>query len=215
MAITFNRETRFLFVGDSITDSGRADDPEGVGLGYVRLVRDYIRAKHPQTAPLVLNRARPGEQIADLKARWEQDVVAERPDLVSILIGTTDPLATGPREPGHSIDEFRAIYRQILEQTRARLPRCKLVLCEPTALWSRAPVQGDDLLRPYVSALVEMGREYGASAVVPLHAAFVWARRVRPEVAWVAADGRPTSSGHMLIASTWLEETEISPRLVS
>lgn len=32
---------RFVFIGDSITESGRLEDPEGIGNGYVRLIKDY------------------------------------------------------------------------------------------------------------------------------------------------------------------------------
>ena len=31
-----------VFIGDSITDAGRREDPEGLGHGYVRLVADEL-----------------------------------------------------------------------------------------------------------------------------------------------------------------------------
>ena len=56
MPIRLNPKSKFVFIGDSITDCGRGGEPEGIGSGYVRLVRDYLRAKDPGHAPEVINR---------------------------------------------------------------------------------------------------------------------------------------------------------------
>ena len=201
MAISFNRDTRFLFVGDSITESGRANDPEGLGFGYVRFVRDFIRAQHPPTAPIVINRGHLGRMV-DLAARWKEDVIAERPDVLSIHFD----LNAGSNPPEQlTVDQYHAVYRQVLVETLEFLPRCKLVLCQPTALWSRNAVEGDERLRPYGVTLAELSSEFGAEVIVPLHEAFVFTRRARPDVKWFVDQSTLTSSGHMLVAYTWLE----------
>jgi acyl-CoA thioesterase I len=201
MAISFNRDSRFLFVGDSMTESGRANDPEGLGSGYVRFVRDFIRAQHPPTAPTVINRGHLARMV-DVAARWKQDVIAERPDVLSIHFDLN--AATNP--PEHlSVDQYHAVYRQVLVETREFLPSCKLVLCQPTALWSRVAIEADERLRPYGVSLAELRTEFGAEVIVPLHEAFVFTRRVRPDVQWFVDQSTLTSSGHMLVAYTWLE----------
>jgi lysophospholipase L1-like esterase len=70
-----------------------------------------------------------------------------------------------------------------------------------------APAQGNDRLQPYVRAVSELKREFNAVAVVPLHAAFVNARRLRPAINWTPDGVHPSCAGHMLIARTWLAET--------
>ena len=216
MAINFNKDTRFLFVGDSVTEGGRTTDPGGIGDSYVRITRDLLRARHPPTAPIVINRGAANLRLSELAARWSQDVIAERPDLISILIGVNDA-TSGPQTStaGASIAQFATIYRHILTRTAEHLPRCTLVLCEPAALWSATSVHADENLRPYMHTLTEIAREFKAYCIVPLHSAFVYARRARPDIAWVRDDGQPTSSGHALIAHTWMEETGILPRPVS
>ena len=83
MALPLSRDSRWIFIGDSITDAGRRQCPEEVGTGYVRDVRDWLRASIPGRAPQVLNKGISGNTISDLRRRWESDVIAHEPQLVS------------------------------------------------------------------------------------------------------------------------------------
>ena len=68
---------KWLFVGDSITDAGRREDPDGhLGHGYVRLIRDYLLAKAPADCPKFVNMRRrrrrvqaPGRAVAGRRDR--------------------------------------------------------------------------------------------------------------------------------------------------
>src|SRR5688500_12163912 len=90
MALEFSRDSKLLFIGDSITDAGRAADSEDIGSGYVRMIRDLLRADDHANAAQVINRGMSGDKIVDLKARWERDVIAIRPNVLSIMIGIND-----------------------------------------------------------------------------------------------------------------------------
>src|SRR3981081_1352536 len=90
MALPLSRDSRWIFIGDSITDAGREDCPEGIGSGYVRNVRDWLRASAPASAPQILNKGVSGNTIGDLQRRWQSDVIAQQPRLVSIKIGIND-----------------------------------------------------------------------------------------------------------------------------
>ncbi len=206
MILTLSPTTRLLFIGDSITDCGRSTDPDGLGQGYVRLTRDYLQCKDPANSPIVINRGISGNKVVDLAPRWEADVLAESPDILSIKIGINDVwhgLAGGPGVP---IDQFQTVYRDLLRQVKATLPECKLVLCEPSVIW-RPAGDGIALLQPYVRAVGELAREFGAEYIVPLHRAFVRAREIRPDLEWALDGVHPSSAGHMLIARTWLSAT--------
>ena len=87
MAFHYNSRTRMVFIGDDVTDAGRTDDADGIGHGYVRMIRDILAAKDPPTAPVVINRGTAGARIIDLGARFEADVLELKPDVLSILIG--------------------------------------------------------------------------------------------------------------------------------
>lgn len=216
MPLRHNKNSRFLFIGDALTDAGRANDPENLGTGYVRIIRDYLLARHSTTAPQVLNHGQAGVKIADWISRWPVEALASRPDMVSVFIDVPEPAGAPGSEPHkHALNEFRAVYRQLLVRTKELAPRCKLVLCEPAAVWSNLPVEPDDRLRPYVHSLMKMGEEFNVSGIVPLHSALVHARRSRPEVNWVHPDGMLTSPGHAVIAYTWLEEEGLAPLAMS
>jgi len=45
-----------LFIGDSITESGRFEDAEEIGFGYVRLIRDYLAINNPNRLPQLLTK---------------------------------------------------------------------------------------------------------------------------------------------------------------
>ncbi|HEY0007570.1 MAG TPA: SGNH/GDSL hydrolase family protein [Tepidisphaeraceae bacterium] len=198
----------FVFIGDSITDCGRREDPQGLGDGYVRLINDYLLAKDPAKAPRVVNTGISGNKVTDLAARWKTDVLDHNPDLVSIKIGINDVWhSLGGQTGGVPIEKFVETYHVILRQLQGAVPKAKLVLCQPSVIEPPAPADGNAVLQPYVRAVTELRREFSAIAIVPLHNAFVNAKRLRPDVSWMPDGVHPTSAGHMLIARTWLAET--------
>ena len=88
----FSKPTTLLFVGDSITDCGRDRDSGGsdLGAGYVAQVHALLGAHHPQARVRFLNTGISGNRVTDLERRWDQDVLAHRPDWVSLMIGIND-----------------------------------------------------------------------------------------------------------------------------
>src|SRR5690348_8852462 len=90
MALSISRQTKLLFIGDSITDCGRATDKDQLGSGYVRRVRDWLLAEDPVNCPAVINTGISGNRIVHLAKRWQRDVLDHKPDVVSIMIGIND-----------------------------------------------------------------------------------------------------------------------------
>lgn len=199
----------FLFIGDSITDCGRRTDPEGVGHGYVRMIRDYLYAKDPARAPRVINTGISGNKVTDLQKRWKEDVIDHAPDVLSIKIGINDVWHGLRKEnpQGVPIEKFVEVYHVILRQVQGALPKTKIVLCQPSVIEPPAPPEGNSALQPYVRAVNELKREFGAAALVPLHTVFVNARRIRPDIPWTPDGVHPSSAGHALITRAWLTET--------
>lgn len=208
MSLPFTAQTRLLFIGDSITDCDRRKDPEEVGKGYVRLVRDYLLAKDPSAAPVALNTGISGNKVPDLEKRWQRDVIDLRPDVLSIFIGINDVWhGLVPDREGTAIERYTTGLHDLLKQTRDAFPKIKLVLCEPSVLWLPDHPEANDLLQPYIKSVHQLARDFAAECVVPLHGAFVEGKKQREAVAWTTDGVHPTSIGHMLIARTWLEAT--------
>ena len=86
-----------LFLGDSVTDSSRNWDEEGLGEGYVRKIAETL---HYGSGELrVVNAGTDGYTLEDLLSEWEKTerTIKEAPGgasscFVSVLIGLNDAL---------------------------------------------------------------------------------------------------------------------------
>lgn len=92
----FKPNSQLLFIGDSITDCGRArpvgesGSPGSLGNGYVSLVSAALTAGYPDYRIKILNTGVSGDTVLDLKYRWQEDVLALEPEWLSMMIGIND-----------------------------------------------------------------------------------------------------------------------------
>ena len=132
--------------------------PEAVGTGYVRDIRDWLRASVPARAPQILNKGISGNTIQDLRRRWKSDVLAHEPQLVSIKIGINDVWhGLGEAGGGTSIENFERLTWRFWNVSAMRFRKSSMVLCEPTVIGRRPLPQGNKALAPYVMAVREIG----------------------------------------------------------
>ncbi|MBC8508225.1 MAG: SGNH/GDSL hydrolase family protein [Chloroflexi bacterium] len=85
--------SKFIMIGDSITDCGRTPTEHGeesLGNGYVRLINSLITATYPTLEIQIINKGISGNTVRDLKNRWQKDVPDLAPDWLSIMIGIND-----------------------------------------------------------------------------------------------------------------------------
>jgi lysophospholipase L1-like esterase len=139
----FQPHQKLLFIGDSITDCGRRQEPHApYGSGYVHLARAFLLARYPELQLEIVNRGISGNTVRDLAARWEQDVIAERPDWLSVKIGINDAWRTvaGRLDEAVPLDEYERTYRRLLAGARERTG-AQLILMEPYVI--APPVTGD------------------------------------------------------------------------
>ena len=79
---------RIIFFGDSITDCDRdRNDESSLGNGYVKILADKLRPIYPDTDIELINKGVTGNEVCDLLARVESDVIDLKPDAVVIMIG--------------------------------------------------------------------------------------------------------------------------------
>jgi lysophospholipase L1-like esterase len=130
--VIFQARQRIVFIGDSITDAGRRDVDPPFGTGYMSLVRAFVTARHPDLGLAWFNRGVSGNTVRDLAARWEADVVALRPDWLSVMIGINDVwrFLSGNEAEGVPSDEFERIYRRLLRRA-VDASGCRLILADP------------------------------------------------------------------------------------
>jgi len=87
------RGDTLLFIGDSITDAGRArpvGEGPGLGGGYPSQVAALLGATYPELGIKVLNTGISGNTVRHLADRWQTDVIGLKPQWLSIMIGTND-----------------------------------------------------------------------------------------------------------------------------
>ncbi|WP_322107702.1 MULTISPECIES: SGNH/GDSL hydrolase family protein [Bacillaceae] len=195
---------RFVFVGDSITEEGRFDDPEGVGYGYVRFIRDYLLTEFPNKNIEVINRGVGGNRIIDLVARFQRDVIALKPDYVSIFIGINDVWRQLDEPELDQVypEKFEEIYHQLIRMVQERT-EANIILIEPTIYQEDMTSLGNELLKPYVNIVRDLARTYGVT-LIPTNREFlkVISNEKHPTL---TVDGvHMTSTGDMLIAKTWM-----------
>lgn len=190
-----------LFLGDSVTDSGRtewADNNADMGWGYAAVTAGTISARRPELKLRFSNRGVSGNRVYDLEARLEKDVLALKPDVVTILIGINDTWRRYDNNTPSPIPEFMAAYRRIVKAIQGQGGR--VVMLEPFALLEPAERKTwREDLGPRIIAVRELAAEFGAP-YVPLDGIFAAACTQQPPAYWAADGVHPTFAGHCLIA---------------
>ncbi|WP_193104118.1 GDSL-type esterase/lipase family protein [Brachybacterium sp. FME24] len=192
-----------LFIGDSITDCSRGEDPAGLGYGYVRLLAEHFAAHEPTSR--VLNRGIGGDKVADLVARFGTDCLDLDPQVVTIYVGVNDAWHYYTRGELVTPETFEEGYRYLLDQLSATRPAVPVLLVVPfVADITDEMAQIHDDLDAKVAIIRDLAREF-RHRVVDLEVVLERAWTAGHTPASIAADGvHPAIAGHRLIADAWL-----------
>jgi len=164
--------------------------------------------------PKVINAGRGGHNSRNLLARLDRDVLAHRPDLVVLMVGTNDVLNHGNAVP---LKEYRANLGKLIKRVRAAKSRVLLATilpCHAPFLLSRHPAEfyGSDGPAGRIrkaNAVVRAVAKATRVVVVDLHALFEARGHVGAErQSWLrnpansrARDGvHPTAEGYQAMA---------------
>jgi lysophospholipase L1-like esterase len=207
----FSNKQVVLFQGDSITDCGRdRADPRNLGAGYpasVARLYDSLFLGHGVT---FLNRGVSGDRSSELLRRYDADVLALKPDIISILIGINDTWRRYDSNDPTTTEAFERNYRTLLQNIKRDLPATHIVMIEPFLLNTQADKRSWRVdLDPKIDAVRLLAREF-ADIFIPMDGIFV-SRLVSGihtgglKDADITEDGvHPTLIGHALIAETWV-----------
>lgn len=218
---------RILFIGDSITDGGwgrsggsmaaaearnQHDLNHLYGHSFMLFAAAHFERQYPERGDQFFNRGISGYTLRDLHDRWESDLAAIRPDLLSILIGTND-VAKSLKEAAFDIAAWEQSYRDLLDRTRKLLPEVKLVLCTPfVAATGRLRDAPDNARRQAdiaacCAVVHRLAADYNA-LLVPFDTLFKEVQQQHPTVSgehWIWDGIHPTAAGHRLMADRWIE----------
>jgi lysophospholipase L1-like esterase len=207
---------KLVFIGDSITDCGRTQ-PVGegreafLGNGYVLYVEALLTAKYPETPINVVNVGTSGHQVTDLRDRWDRDVLDQRPDWLSIMIGTNDVWRQFDtyRLPERGVEV--GVYEETLCELVCRVrPELKgLVMMTPFYL----DRNGEDPMRKTMDAYGRVVRKIAEdhdAIFVDTQAMF---NRLMEHVPtqYIAGDRvHPNPCGHMALARAFLQAVDVA-----
>lgn len=228
--------TRILFIGDSITDGNWGNSntwpptPSAerslrdmnhiYGSGYMYLCATHYQSRSPERGYLFFNRGMSGNTLGDLEARWEEDAVAMRPDVLTLLIGTNDVDRylhdSTARRTLFDTAAWERRYRTLLDRMRSENPQLRILLGTPFV----APVGNvgreadfalrDSLVRSCAGAVRRIAADYGAICLPfdelfrSLHAEYP----DLPEDYWIWDGIHPAPAGHRRMADLWIERAD-------
>lgn len=206
-------QARVLFQGDSITDAGRKyQEPDDLGLGYPYFAAETASTKYPGKFKYI-NRGVGGNRSIDLLARVKADIINLKPDYMSILIGVNDVWHEFDEANPNGVDneKYKLYYRMLLQQVKEALPEIKIVIMEPYVLKGTDTEGYYEEFRSEVELRAKSARELAEEfnlPFIPMQEKLDKAFEEKPIGYWtLAGDGvHPTTEGHKLIASLWMEE---------
>lgn len=204
MTIRFQPHQTLLFIGDSITDSGRRGSAAPYGDGYVQTIQLWLAACYPELNLAIVNQGVNGNTTRDLVRRWETDVIAQEPDYLIIKIGVNDVwrFMTNDLAQAVSEGEFERNYRWLINQTKNQLP-AEIILIEPFLAEADRADPFRRTLDRYRQVIHRLATEYDLE-LVPLQPAFDRGLEAQPADYWAPDRVHPTPVGHTLIAREFL-----------
>ncbi len=206
---------RILFQGDSITDGnrGRTEDPNHImGHGYAFSIASRWGYAYPEKDLHFINRGVGSDKIIDLQARWQEDTLDQKPDILSILVGINGCTSmVGDWPPQVNAALFEHTYTQLLDQSLQALPNVQLVLCQPFIL---KVGQVAEKWEAYQKEMQQRQEIVAALALkykaifVPFQDALNKACKRAPADYWIWDGIHPRVAGHEVLALEWMKQVE-------
>lgn len=208
---------KILFQGDSITDVGRERNnerwselgfPQVMGCGYPQLIAAKLGFECPNEYEF-LNRGISGNRVSDLLGRMKIDMINEKPDIMSILIGVNDVWHDYLVGNGISAELFEKIYNLLIQEVKKELPDIRILILEPFILRGTATEQNYEEFRAEVLLRAKAAKrvaEMNHVEFIPLQEIFDRVVKLAPANHWLGDGVHPTSAGHELIAREWIKQ---------
>lgn len=208
--------SKLVMIGDSITDCGRARPvaearDDALGSGYVTLVNSLITSGYPQLRIRIVNMGIGGNTVRDLAARWDTDVLALKPDWLSIMIGINDvwrqfdtPLQT---ENHVLLEEYTATLDKLIRTVRPQLKG--LVLLTPYFIEPNRAEPLRALMDRYGAAVRQLAAAHQALFVDTQAAIDQILASLHP-MALAKDRVHPNQTGHMVLARAFLKAVDFA-----
>lgn len=150
--VELQKGDHILFYGDSLTDQARGPK------GWVTLVREALKAKHPDLGLEVTTFAVGGYCIVDRVKRVDQEVLAKKPTIVVIQGGVPDALR-------YNRDQFQSGLEDLIE--RLQKAGVRVVVCSCTSLGEKH--DGSNRIDKNLDDFADIARQVARDRKLPLN----------------------------------------------
>lgn len=221
---------KVVYAGDSVTDGGwgnsageavptekrnQWDKNHIYGHSYMMMCAAHYQSTFPENGYEFFNRGISGDDIGRLEARWENDVVRMKPNILSVLVGTNDVhYYLENHTEDFNYQDWGRRYRRLLDRVREGNPNVKFVLGTPfvaKAGWvgeSENFVLRDSMIHKLADIVTKIAKDYDAKLLC-YDKLFAEQQGKHPSVpmsVWIWDGIHPTAAGHKLMADYWIKE---------
>jgi lysophospholipase L1-like esterase len=156
---TFQKTTRVVFFGDSITEMGAKPG------GYITRIGDALTQKGLASQYELVGTGVGGNKVYDLYLRMDDDVLAKKPDIVFIWIGVNDVWHKVSSGTGTDADKFEKFYSAIINKLLDK--HIRVVLCTPAVIGERTDFtnQQDGDLNSYSQIIRNLAQKFHCGLV--------------------------------------------------
>jgi lysophospholipase L1-like esterase len=204
--VIFEQGQRIVMIGDSITDAGRREEAYApFGRGYAALVQAFVTARYPERGLNFENRGIGGDTVRHLKARWDEDAIALRPDWLSVKIGINDVWRAYGAKAHEAVpaDEYESTLRELL-QCAVDETGCRLIVMEPYVIEKNPDDPQLVQTRHYAEIARGIAAEFDA-VNVRTQDAFDRVLEHSESTDWAHDRIHPNLAGHAVIAQAFLK----------
>ncbi|MDO8367831.1 MAG: SGNH/GDSL hydrolase family protein [Saprospiraceae bacterium] len=123
------KRTRVVFFGDSITEFGVFPG------GYIAQIRDSIAGRGATKRYELIGAGISGNKVYDLYLRLEEDVLAQKPDVVVLYVGVNDVWHKQLFGTGTDADKFQKFYAALINRFQRK--GIQVIACTPACIGER------------------------------------------------------------------------------
>ncbi len=189
---------RIVFLGDSITDCERdRADINSLGNGYVKILADKLRPIYPDTDIELINKGVAGDEIKDILARADSDVIALKPDAVVIMAGINDTVHDFKTDKQLDLKNLEGNFKELLKKLKKE--GIVIIFLEPFLLPAPDKLRMRKLFSSELAVLNKVALKY-ADEVVAYDEMFNGLAESIPYTEYSLDGVHPTHRGSRLIA---------------
>ena len=189
---------RIVFLGDSITDCERdRADINSLGNGYVKILADKLRPIYPDTDIELINKGVAGDEIKDILARADSDVIALKPDAVVIMAGINDTVHDFKTDKQLDLKKLEGNFKELLQKLKKE--GIVIIFLEPFLLPAPDKLRMRKLFSSELAVLNKVALKY-ADEVVAYDEMFNGLAESIPYTEYSLDGVHPTHRGSRLIA---------------